>query len=181
MRAVSAAALLILLAGAALAHPHSQTDQQVMLSLGLARADLALAIVPGTKDGPALVVHLDRDGDGSVSGPEADAFGADVLAAVTLSVDGAPVPLSSVGLQVPPAKALAAGTAGLRLKLTGDIALSSAGQHRVDLTVTHGEFGDWFIQPYFHPDFASGVTATQIERPAPGQLRILLQTKGEGA
>ena len=181
MRAIPCAALLALLAGAALAHPHSQTDQQAMLSLGLTRIDLALAIVPGTQDGPALAAGLDVDGDGAVSPAEADRFRASLLDGVTLSVDGAPVVLSPDALQLPPLDALAGGTAGLSLRLTGDIALSQAGDHRVDLAVAHGDFGDWFIQPYLHPDFATGTTAVQIERPQPvNRLQVLFQTAGEG-
>lgn len=174
--------MLVALAGGAGAHPHLGTDRQAMLSLGLARADIALAIVPGTGDGPALVARLDADGDGKVSAAEADAFAADLIAGLALSVDHADVALAaSAGPDLPPLDALAAGEAGLRLKLSAEFALTPAADHQVIFTIAPGGLGEgWFIQPYLYPDFAAGTQAMQIERPAPGRLEMQFQTAGEG-
>lgn len=182
MRRLAGGALLIALAGAAGAHPHHDTDQQVILSLGLARADIVLAVVPGTADGPAVVAHLDVDGDGTVSLAEADAYGAALLAGVTLLVDQSPVALTAAALDLPPLPALAAGEAGLRLKLSGDFALTPGMDHQVTLNVSQGLGEDWFIQPYYHADFAAGATGVQIDRPDPGnRLELRFQTKAEGS
>lgn len=178
---LSGAALLAAISGGAGAHPHHDTDQQVMLSLGLARADIVLAVVPGTEDGPSFAAHLDADGNGAVSDAEADAFARLLLAGVDLSVDGQPVPLAASDLELPPLHSLAAGEAGLRLGLSGDLALKSPGDHAVMLTISSdGLTGDWFIQPYFHPDFAAAAQAIQILRPQPmNQLQLLFQTVEE--
>lgn len=188
MRRASGAALLITglaggLAGGAMAHPHHSADQQVMLSLGLTRADLVLALVPGVADGPALVAQLDSDGDGALSQAERDAFQAGLLADLTLLVDGAPAQLSAGALRIPPLEALGAGLAGLRLDLAADLALAIGADHQVMLTVDGDGFGNgWFIQPYFYSDFAAAVEAPRIERPESGnRLEISFRLKAGGS
>ncbi|WP_265516897.1 DUF1007 family protein [Nitratireductor luteus] len=164
MRGVFIAALVVLPVAAA-AHPHSYTDQQVQLSVGLEVADVTLVVVPSAGDGAAIFSHIDLDGDGAVSDEEAQAFGADVLATTELTVDGRAFALTDAAVAVPSAEEAAEGMGAFVVKASTPISLSEAKAHRVDFGISYGAFShDWFVQPFFHPDLVEKTSSRSVDR-----------------
>lgn len=160
---------LIALPVAAAAHPHSYTDQQVQLSVGLEVVDVTVVIVPSAGDGAAIFSHIDRDGDGAVSEEEARAFGADVLASAELSVDGWGFAFAEAGVTIPSAEDVTEGTGAIIVKASTPISLSEAETHRVDFGIGYGELShDWFVQPFFHPDLVQKTSSRSVDRTKAG-------------
>jgi hypothetical protein len=97
MRRVGAAAVLsagALLAGApALAHPLDEVIQAAYVTLAPGEVQLDLEIQPGSLVAPGMARAVDANGDGRISEAEARAYGERVLAASSLTLDGAKAPL----------------------------------------------------------------------------------------
>lgn len=168
MRASILAALLAALAGPAAAHPHAYVDQQALLSVGPDGAEVRLVIVPSAAEGPAILAHLDGDGDGFVSDAEAEAFGAEVLAETELRVDGEPLPLILADAKVADPAAVAAGIGAIEVTAEASFGSLGPGAHRVDFAVSHGSFSHgWFVQPFLGRDLAKA-GAPVVERSEDG-------------
>ncbi|WP_159590795.1 DUF1007 family protein [Chelativorans xinjiangense] len=158
-------AALVALPVAAAAHPHSYTDQQVQLSVGLEVADVSVVIVPSTGDGAAIFSHIDLDGDGTASNEEAQAFGADVLATAELTVDGRAFAFTEADVTIPSADEAAKGAGAIVIKASTPISLSEAEAHQVDFGIGYGVFShDWFVQPFFHPDLIEKTSSRSVDR-----------------
>ncbi|WP_163269492.1 DUF1007 family protein [Chelativorans alearense] len=172
-------AALVTVPVAAAAHPHSYTDQQVQLSVGLEVVDLSVVIVPSTGDGAAIFSHIDLDGDGAVSDEEAQAFGADVLATAELTVDRRVFAFTNAAVAVPSAEEAARGTGAIIVKASTPISLSETEAHQVDFGISYGAFShDWFIQPFFHPDLIEKTSSRSVDRTkASGDLIIRFNRK----
>ena len=152
MRGPILAALMLALATGATAHPHAYVDQQALLSLGPDGTEVRLVIVPSAPDGPAILAHLDGDGDGVVSAAEAGAFGAALLAETSLRVDGEPMPLILADAKVADPAAVAAGIGAIEVTAEASFELLGPGAHRVALTASYGGFSHgWFVQPFLDP------------------------------
>ncbi len=169
MRGACLAVALAVVGGGALAHPHQYFDQQVALTLGTKRADISVVIIPSVDGAASLVSDLDADQDGQLSQPEANAFANDLLAGLSLMVDGAAVILPTPMLTLPPVEALSTGAAGIRLDVGVDLVLAERQDHSVTLAVAYDRYDhDWFIQPYLKPDFAALMGQVAITRSAAG-------------
>ena len=71
------------------------------LSLARDRITLEVDLTPGVNIAPAIVALLDRDGDGTISPIEAEAYGQAVLADLVLELDGRPVALTLTRVETP--------------------------------------------------------------------------------
>lgn len=163
MRAFAAFAAACLLAGAASAHPHAETDAQAALILAPDGIALRLTAVPGTDHGPAVAARIDTDGDGLVLPAEAEAAARAVLATATLAVDGAPVPLALTSAEADPADWLAAGMGCVRAEAAAAVDL--AGSQTVTLRIGHDGYGaGWFVQPYYAEGLVKTVGAPAVDR-----------------
>lgn len=136
-------AALLLMTGAAAAHPHGSVDQQAALVIAPEEVQLVALVLPGTEDGAAILAHLDTDADGAVSQAEAAAFGAELLSGARLEIDGAEVPLADPVVTVDAPEALASGNGVIRVEAR------VAGSGTVRLALTGGFGAGWFVQPYF--------------------------------
>ena len=168
MRRPILAALLAALACPAAAHPHAYVDQQALLSVGPDGAEVRLVIVPSPAEGPAILAHLDGDGDGVVSDAEAAAFGAEVLAETSLALDGRDMTLEHVATEVADPAAVAAGTGAITVTASARFGSLAPGAHRVELAAAYGGFSnDWFVQPYLGRDLVTA-GAPVVERSEDG-------------
>lgn len=171
MRALLLAALLA--PAAALAHPHSHVDQQVALTLDEDRALLRVTITPSFTEGADIFAHIDRDGDGSISAAEADAFAADVMGAVHLTVAGQEAVFSAPLAEVPEQEAVAAGTAPIVLTVQAGFAPVSAGDE-VALSMHYEALShDWFLQPFLADALAARFPTPDIARSEDGHSLTL--------
>ena len=156
--AIGAAAVI---GAAAAAHPHAGTDRQAALTLGPDGVTLRLTMIPGTDEGPSTAARIDADGDGAISGEEADAEAARLLSAVTLLADGAPVPLEPGAAQAGPPDQLAAGF-GL-IVVDAAAPLNMADTNEIALRVAEPGEG-WFVQPFYASGFTDAIGAPAIDR-----------------
>jgi hypothetical protein len=157
------------------AHPHRYIDQQVQLSVGIEAVDMTVVIVPSTQDGAAMYSHIDSDGDGVVSDQEAQAFGADVLAATELTVDGRAFVFAPADVKVPEADAVAKGTAAIIVNASAHVSLAGREAHRLDFGISYEAFShDWFVQPFIHPDLLENTSSPSVDRTG-GEGKVVIR------
>jgi hypothetical protein len=130
-------AIVVVLTGSTLgAHQIDEYVQATRVSVSRDRIVVSLDLTPGVAIAPALIEQLDRDSDQHVSPLEAEAYGREVLRALTATLDAAPLPLRLTRVEVPPAGELRDGVGTIRLEATGD-ALAAAGRHHLIIRNTH--------------------------------------------
>ena len=95
-----------------------------------------LDLTPGMAIAPAVIERLDRDSDQRISPLEAEAYGREVLSALTATLDAAAVPLQLTRVEAPPADELRDGVGTIRLEATADAA-AGPGRHDLILHNTH--------------------------------------------
>lgn len=121
---------LVAFAVPAAAHPLDETVQQVYLTPAGSGLTVQLDLTPGVLVAPGVTRALDTDCDGALSTGESDAHVAAVTSAVTVEVDGHPVPLALSQRRYPPVDLLAAGGGVITLIWTAPLP-ADAGQVRV--------------------------------------------------
>ena len=132
-----ALAIVVVLMGSALgAHQIDEYVQATRVSVSRDRIGVLLDLTPGVAVAPSLIEHLDRDGDQHISPLEAEAYGREVLSALTATLDAAALPLRLTRVEVPPAGELRDGVGAIRLEATAD-AVASAGRHHLTIRNTH--------------------------------------------
>jgi hypothetical protein len=130
-------AIVVVLTGSTLgAHQIDEYVQATRVSVLRDRIVVSLDLTPGVAIAPALIEQLDRDSDQHVSPLEAEAYGREVLRALTATLDAAPLPLRLTRVEVPPAGELRDGVGTIRLEATGDV-LAAAGRHHLMIRNTH--------------------------------------------
>lgn len=163
---------------AAGAHPHRYIDQQVQLSIGLEAVEITVVIVPSIQDGAAILSHIDGDGDGVVSSKEAQAFGADVLAAAELTVDGRAFVFAHADVAVPDAEEVAKGTTPITVNASTQVRLAEREAHRVDFGISYGAFSHtWFVQPFFYPDLLENPPSPSVDGTG-GEGKVVIRFSG---
>ena len=173
-RSVVATLALIPLSSGVGAHPHSYVDQQVQLSLGLDVLDATFVIVPSAEEGEAIFAHLDTDADGTISPRETSDFGAAVLDGTRLEVDRQAVELSEPVVDVAEAEEIRAGTGAITVTASAPLDLAPDSAHQVVFEVTYGEFShEWFVQPFYYPDFVQAFEIPVLERSPEGQQVVI--------
>lgn len=122
--------LTLLLAAAlpvmAWAHPHHYNEQQVSLTLSPQGLQVEIGIVPSDQQGAEVFRMLDRDGNGSLSRAEMQAFAAEVLASARLSVDGHATALTLVAVNSPEKAEVTAGHAMIAIRADSSLPVGAA-------------------------------------------------------
>jgi nickel/cobalt transporter (NicO) family protein len=129
--ALLVAALSVLFAAPASAHPTDEIVQQVYLTPAASGLTVRLDLTPGVLVAPQFARAIDADGDGTLTAAEVDAHVATVRSAVTAQVDGRTVDLAGSRPHYPPVDLLATAGAAITLEWTGAL---PAGAHRVVVT-----------------------------------------------
>lgn len=132
-RAAWVLALTSALAGAAdlSAHRRDEFLQAARIGIDAGAIDLELNLTPGIELADAIVADIDRDRDGALSKDEQRAYGNLVLGALTLEVDGTPVPARVTGFSFPRVDAVKRGEGTIRMQLAGTLPRLSAGPHQL--------------------------------------------------
>jgi hypothetical protein len=121
-----------------------------------------LDLTPGSAIAPAILAVLDPDGDGAIGSSERDAYVADVIRALNLTLDGHPLALDESGRDFPSADDLRGGTGVIRLVLEAEVA-QAGGPHR--LVVDNGYRRD------------VGAYLANVLRPESDSIRIAAQRR----
>ena len=119
------------------AHRLDEYLQATRLSVDVDRVGLEIDLTPGVSIAREVLGWIDIDGDGHISGAEADAYARQVLRSVTLSVDGRPVPIALTENRVPPVEEMDLGVGTIQLRAIARMPAVSGGQHRVLFSNTH--------------------------------------------
>ena len=136
MRA-AVAIVLALAAGVALrAHALDEYLQATRVDIAPKGVALFVDMTPGAAIASLVIARLDSDGDGVFSPSEAETYGRALLADLELSVDGAPLPLSLVRVEVPTAGEMREGQGVIRIKSWSDASLLP-GSHRLVTRNSH--------------------------------------------
>jgi hypothetical protein len=130
-------AIVVVLTGSTLdGHEIDEYVQATRVAVSRDRIVVSLDLTPGVAIAPALIEHVDRDRDQHVSPLEAEAYGREVLSALTATLDAAPLALRLTRVEVPPAGDLRDGVGAIRLEATA-AAAAAAGRHHLIIHNAH--------------------------------------------
>ena len=105
------------------AHRLDEYLQAARVSLTRQQIALEIDMTPGVNVAQAIVVLLDRNGDGTISESEAGAYGNAVLKEIVLELDGRAVPLTLARVEIPSRDEMSDGLGTIQLRAVG------TGQH----------------------------------------------------
>ena len=174
-RAFTLGGVLALASTSLLAHPHSDVDQQVALTLAPDHIAAEVLIVPSVTAGPDILSRIDSDGNGTLSAQESEAFARDVLQQSSLSVGGSAAALELTEVFVSEPEALQAGLGAIVISARTEASTPNATLGTVGLEMRFQEFShDWFIQPYLQSGTIEAASVT-IDRAETGAILISLE------
>lgn len=182
-------AVLIIIAGVtftgltpASAHPVDELLQQVYVTPVGNVLNLDVELTPAAEIAVAFLGDIDRDNDGVISAPEADAHAASVNAVITVVVDGASVPLQLDNSSYPEERLMLGAAGTIVLKLHADLPPST--RTRV-LVVTNayaptssGGAINTTVQASVTPRPDSPITVGSIDRDVSGRTITVHYSEG---
>ena len=118
------------------AHRLDEYLQATRVAIDADRIGLEIDLTPGANIASGIIGLLDTDKNGRISDAEADAYTRQVLAAISLSVDGQPARVSLVSRQFPQFDEMALGTGTIRLRAEAHTS-PGVGSHQVVFLNTH--------------------------------------------
>jgi hypothetical protein len=133
-RRSSGIALIVLALAAASplsAHRRDEYLQAARLAIDPDRVELALDLTPGIAVADQILVEIDRDGSGFIDPGEGRSYAQRVLGAVTVDLDGTPLPLLLVDVAAPSVADVRAGEGILRLRAQARMPAAVSGMHRL--------------------------------------------------
>lgn len=125
-----AAAGVMLSSANASAHRRDELLQAARIDIDSQWVDVQVSLTPGMMIADGFIKGLDRDADGVLSDDEKAAFLGDVLAAMTVRIDGQTIPIHIESSSFPSIEELRSGDASIDF-LCGAAVPRSAGKHRV--------------------------------------------------
>lgn len=165
MRGFLAGASLLVVSGAAQAHPHDHVEQQALLSIGLDRVVLQVRIVPSYIEGAAIYAHIDDDGDGHVSDDEAAAFAENVISKTRMTLDANEIAFEPPSVKMPDRKSVSSGLGVIEVDAKTSIELTATETHILAFDIAFEAFShDWFVQPFFFESLDKAVPSKSVER-----------------
>ena len=113
------------------AHRRDEYLQAARLALDPSAVQLELALTPGIAVADAVFIEVDRNGDGLVTAAEQRAYAAQVLAAITLSVDGTSIQMEPAGLIFPEREMIQRGEGTIHLRYNAALPRLLDGEHHL--------------------------------------------------
>lgn len=162
LRGLLAASLLLLPHGLR-AHRLDECLQAVRLQPAVDRLALIIDLTPGVAVAPAIIDALDRNGDGTLSAAEEQAYAREVLHNLHLHLDHQRLELRPLQVAASLVPDLREGTGVLRITASADHPALNPGPHLLTLTNRHLP--------------AISVHLVNALRPADPRLRIQRQTR----
>lgn len=148
------AIVLALLPAPAAAHALDEYVQHSLVAVERNRIEISMRLVPGVMVLSPVLDMIDRNGDRKITAGEARTYGARLQGDLRLLLDGKPVALKMVSVEVPQPGELKDGFGAIRLKLEA-AALSAPGPHRLELTNRHQPKYSAYVVNSVQPDDAS--------------------------
>lgn len=132
-----ALALAIVAGTSASAHRRDEYLQAARIDVAPDHVAIDLDLTPGAAVAEAVIAGLDGDRDGVLSANEQQAYARHVVDAVSIAIDGRPLPLRLTAATFPALSAARRGEGIIRVRLDAQGAVSSAGAHQVYFKNAH--------------------------------------------
>jgi len=129
-RPAAAAAILLTIGAPAFAHRLDEYLQATILSIDGQRVHASMRLAPGVAVSSFVLAGIDRDADGVLSAVEVRAYAERVVAGLSLSFDGDPVPLRLVSSAAAQIEDLREGLGDIRLEVEASLPRRGGG-HRL--------------------------------------------------
>jgi hypothetical protein len=168
IRMLAASCAVLLTTGALGAHGLDEYVQAMRVAVAMDSVVVHIGLTPGVAVAPAIIEHVDRDGDGLISPAEAEAYGRDVLNDLTLTSDGAPVVLGLTRVDAPPPGELRDGIGTIRIETFARIP-ATAGARKIVLHNRHRPSQSVYLANALLPE-SDAITIQRQERNANQQL-----------
>jgi hypothetical protein len=154
------------------AHQLDEYLQAARLSLARDRIALELSLTPGANLASVIVSLLDRDADSAISPMEAGAYGQAVLSDLLLELDGRPVPLTLIRVEVPSIGEMREGSGTILVHAAGPVEAVLAGRHRLDFRNTHQSAASVYLANAMAPEDGDVRVAAQERDPRQQAFRV---------
>jgi hypothetical protein len=154
------------------AHRLDEYLQASRLSVARDRVSIDLDLTPGTAVAATVVRWIDTDGDGRISAGEQDRYARAVIAALTLSVDGATAPIRLLDAQFPDPADFGRGLGMIRLRATAAVPMAASGRHTLSYTNVHGSGTSVYLVNALVPEDPRLIIARQDRDPAQHRLTL---------
>jgi hypothetical protein len=178
----AAVALMVVVPIAVDAHRLDELIQASQVAVTPRSVVVHLGLTPGVALVSQTLVRLDKDGDGRVSPPEAEAYARTVMRDLDARLDGIRLPLSLRRVEVPTGSEMRDGVGTIRLEFSAETGHHATGRHLFELRNGHWPERSEYLANALLPDGAE-VTILHQERDATQQLYRLhfeTQSRSEG-
>jgi hypothetical protein len=119
------------------AHRLDEYLQATRLSIDIDRVTLEVDLTPGVSVAPQLIAWIDTNRDGQISAVERAAYAEEMIASITVSVDGRPTPLTLLDGRFPDVHDMSLGVGTIRLLAIAKLSLAASGRHQLSCVNTH--------------------------------------------
>ena len=122
---------------AASAHRRDEYLQAARVAIDPDRVQIELDLTPGVSVAEQVFSEIDGNRSGAISGGEAQAYAARVLAAIAVDMDGTALGLDLVDSRMPPRDAVLNGEGTVRIRAVAAMPRDADGVHRLRFRNTH--------------------------------------------
>ena len=171
-RAFLSAMFVLVIGPESFAHRLDEYLQTARVSLERGRIGIEIDLTPGASIATAIIMRLDRNGDGRISPLEARAYGEDVLSDLIVEFDGAPVRVTLTRVEVPSLADMHEGLGAIRVQASSEVGAVMAGRHRVHLRNHHAPAPSVYLVNALVPDDRNIDVIAQTRDPRQQEVRI---------
>jgi len=149
---VLALTMAIVAAADVSAHRRDEYLQAARLGIDPGAVQIELDLTPGIAVAEAIIADIDRNRDGSLSQDEQRAYGALVVSALTLEVDGTPIRAQLATTSFPDAEAMRRGEGTVRIQSAATFPALSLGSHQLLFRNSHDPGRSVYLANALVPD-----------------------------
>ena len=171
MKTVVAIVLALVFPCESAAHSLDEYLQAARVSLAPDRITLHVDLTPGVSIAAPVVAMLDRDGDGTISPAEAEAYGKAVLGEWVLTLDGRQVLLTLTRVEIPSIDEMRHGLGTIQLRTVGHVE-AAAGRRHVYFRNNHHPVPSAYLVNALIPDDGDVEVVAQARDPQQREVRV---------
>jgi hypothetical protein len=164
--------VVIVLADTLSAHRLDELLQAARIAVARDRVEIELDLTPGPGMVDAIIADIDRDGDGTISAGEQQAYVVRVLNSVELTVDGRALTLEATAWTFPGREAFRRSEGTIRLQAAASFDDLSGGVHRLSFRNTYRREASVYLANALSPGTDDIVVTSQRRDPQQRQLTI---------
>ncbi len=132
----AAVAVLLAAGGEAAAHRLDEYLQATRVSVARDHVSLEVDLTPGVSIAPSVIESLDADADHAIAPAEAEAYGRAVLSDLLVKLDGNPVAMTLMRIEIPTIDEMRNGLGTIRVHAAGSIE-AGVGRRRLYVFNSH--------------------------------------------